>query len=56
LGYYLISSFFAPDKGAEITIDEFVSNIKENRYSQVNIEYDGKAVGFEKYLEKSNVF
>lgn len=55
LGYYLISSFFAPDKGAEITIDEFVSNIKENRYSQVNIEYDGKAVGFEKYLEKSNV-
>lgn len=55
LGYYLVSSFFAPDKGAEITIDEFVSNIQEDRYAQVNIEYDGQAVGFEEYLEKSNL-
>jgi len=49
-GYFFISSLLAPDKGKEVSVDEFVSNIKDNRYAQVNIEYNGDAVGYNKYL------
>jgi len=55
LGYYLLSSLFAPNKGKEVTIDEFVANTKENRYAQVDIEYNGTAVGYEKYMEATKL-
>ncbi len=50
LGYYLLSSMLVPGKGTTVTVDEFVSNIKNNRYAQVNIEYNGDAVAYGKYL------
>ncbi len=50
LGYYFLSSLLLPNKGTSVTVDEFVSNIKNNKYSQVNIEYNGDAVAYGKYL------
>jgi len=50
VGYYFLSMLLAPDKGSEVTIDEFVSNIKDDEYAQVNIEYSGDAIGFSKYV------
>jgi len=53
-GYYAFASLLAENKGQEITVDQFVSNIKENRYAQVNINFSGDAVGFGKYLSKTD--
>lgn len=50
IGYFLLSTALAPDKGREIGVDEFVSNIKEDEYSQVDIEFSGDAIGRGKYL------
>lgn len=50
MGYYFLSLLLAPDKGKEITVDEFVSNIQDNQYAQVDIQFSGEAIGYEKYL------
>jgi cell division protease FtsH len=39
------NTYFQPELGEEIGIDDFLNNIKSDRYSQVDIRNDGNAVG-----------
>ncbi len=42
------NTYFQPQLGEEIGIDDFLNNIKSDRYSQVDIRNDGNAVGIGK--------
>ena len=46
--------FNSGNNGTEISINSFVSNIKDNKYSVVNIQDDGKAVALGKTFLTSN--
>lgn len=45
------NSLINPRLGEEVSIDTFLNNIKDNRYSRVDIRSDGNAVGSAKYVE-----
>ena len=40
-----------PSLGREVKVDEFLSNLRDNRYSSVDIRNDGNSVGIGKYIE-----
>lgn len=45
-GYFRLQS----PEGVEVTVGEFVQNIKKNKYSEVVIQDTGKAIGASKYV------
>lgn len=48
----LVSSFFSGgEKGVQTTLTDFVSGIKNDRYSQVDIQDDGRALGIGKAFQ-----
>ncbi len=50
-GLILLNSYNQPSLGVEVSIDQFLRNIEQNKYSSVDIRNDGNAVGREKYVE-----
>jgi len=48
LGVFIFNFFSGSATGIEISISNFVTNIKENKYSKVDIKDDGKAVAIGK--------
>jgi cell division protease FtsH len=46
----LVNASLQPSLGDQVTADEFLGNLKGNRYSRVEIRNDGNAVAFGKYV------
>ncbi|HEX9804725.1 MAG TPA: ATP-dependent zinc metalloprotease FtsH [Candidatus Dojkabacteria bacterium] len=52
IGYFIISSFNQPSLGEEVTFNEFTNSTLENKFSQIDIRDDGKAIGYDKYVHQ----
>lgn len=55
IGYMIINSFYQPSIGREITFDSFVEGIMNNRFSQVDVRDDGKALAYDKYVDIASI-
>jgi cell division protease FtsH len=55
--FYVISFFNRENEGTEISVSQFVSNLKTNKYANLDIRDDGKAVALSKgyYIAKKDV-
>jgi len=51
VGLLLFNVFTNPSLGEQVTVDTFVRNIKDNKYSRVDIRNDGNAVGLSKFVD-----
>lgn len=53
-GYFLFSSLYQPSLGTEITFDALIKGIVNNKFAQVDLRDDGKAIAYEKYVDVAN--
>lgn len=49
--YLIFSSFIQQPLGREIQFDEFITNIKNNKYSQIEVRDDGRLVSYSKFVD-----
>ena len=49
--YLILSSLIQQPLGREIQFDEFITNIKNNKYSQIEVRDDGRLVSYSKFVD-----